>query len=284
MNKSFFASINQVQEIINYYWEFREETTNNSFLFKAKVNECSIIIYTNNHVLFQGNNALNEYNKWVQNDFVEHIGSDEVGCGDYFAPIVVCCSLVTKENEDFLIDLGVKDSKMLTDEKILEITPKIMNKIPYASFTLSNEKYNQLYQKYHFNLNSIKAYLHNFVISKLVKKYHYQGLIVIDQFAKEELYYHYLKTFTNDIVTNIHFECKAENKYLAVACGSIIARFIFLNEVNKLKEKLKMTIPLGASSKVDEIVLECVKKHGENFLNKYVKLNFANTKKILEQL
>ena len=39
------------------------------------------------------------------------IGSDEVGTGDYFGPIVVTASYVTKEDIPYLEELGVKDSK-----------------------------------------------------------------------------------------------------------------------------------------------------------------------------
>ena len=38
-------------------------------------------------------------------------GSDEVGTGDYFGPVCVCASYVTQDNVDFLIKLGVRDSK-----------------------------------------------------------------------------------------------------------------------------------------------------------------------------
>ena len=56
--------------------------------------------------------------------FVSTIGSDEVGTGDYFGPIVVTASYVDQADMSFIEDLGVRDSKKLTDEKILEIAPK----------------------------------------------------------------------------------------------------------------------------------------------------------------
>ncbi len=41
------------------------------------------------------------------------IGSDEVGTGDYFGPIVVTAAYVKKEDIKYLESLGVKDSKKI---------------------------------------------------------------------------------------------------------------------------------------------------------------------------
>ena len=58
--------------------------------------------------------------------YINSIGSDEVGTGDFFGPVVVTASYVSKDNIPFLEELGVRDSKKLTDQKILEIVPKII--------------------------------------------------------------------------------------------------------------------------------------------------------------
>ena len=71
---------------------------------------------------------------------VTAIGSDEVGTGDFFGPIVVTASYVSLENIPFLEQLGVKDSKKMNDETILKIVPKIMNKIQFESKVLTNEE------------------------------------------------------------------------------------------------------------------------------------------------
>ena len=285
MNKSFIADKSLITNIINYYWSFKEENTNNNFLFKAKMPDCSLIIYSNGRVYFQGINAENEYLKWQENiadesHYFSHIGSDEVGCGDYLAPIVVCCCYVKKENINYLKEIGVKDSKMLSDETILKLAPLIKSKVNYAYFILTNKKYNEITNEY--NMNKIKAYLHNFVIAQLVKKINYHGPIVIDKFCDENLYYNYLKSYSNDIVRNIIFECKAENKYIGVACGSILARNIFLNEIKKLNQQLNCTIPLGAGNNVDAFALEMLQKNGPSFLENYAKINFKNTSKIIK--
>lgn len=138
------------------------------------------------------------------------IGSDEVGTGDYFGPIVVTSSFVDKENISWLEDLGVKDSKKLTDDKIMEIVPKIIKKIPYETMIFSNKEYNDRYSK-DINLNKIKAILHNKVLSKLIQRCPNYDYIVVDEFAKPYVYYSYLKDSPN-VVKNITFMTKEKIK------------------------------------------------------------------------
>ena len=187
------------------------------------------------------------------------IGSDEVGTGDYFGPIVVTAAYVAKENIPFLEELGVKDSKKLNDEKILEIVPKLIKKIPYYSIVLSNEKYN-LHRNEDINMNKMKAILHNQALAHLINEQTNIDYVVVDQFAKPYVYYNYLKDAGN-VVRNITFMTKAEDKCLSVACASLISRFIFLKEFRKLEDKVDAFLPKGAGEKVDEVALRLVKKH-----------------------
>lgn len=210
------------------------------------------------------------------------IGSDEVGTGDYFGPIVVTAAYVSKENIPFLEELGVKDSKKLNDEKIVEIVPKLIKKIPYYSIVLSNEKYN-LHRNEDINMNKMKAILHNQALAHLINEQTNIDYVVVDQFAKPYVYYNYLKDAGN-VVRNITFMTKAEDKCLSVACASLISRFIFLKEFRKLEDKVDAFLPKGAGEKVDEVALRLVKKHGIEILNEIAKLNFKNTEKIKQQL
>ena len=81
---------------------------------------------------------------------------------------------------------------------------------------------------------------------------------------------------SKNVVTNIHFETKAENKYLAVACASIIARYYFLREMDKLSDMMGFELLKGASKDVDMQTAEIIKSKGTFILNKIAKLNFKN--------
>ena len=210
--------------------------------------------------------------------YANTIGSDEVGTGDYFGPIVVTAAFVSKENISFLEELGVKDSKKMTDDKILEIVPQIIKKIPYSSLILTNKEYNQKYDE-STNMNTIKAILHNKVLTDLKNKTTDYDYIVVDQFAKPFVYFNYLKQVPY-VVRNITFMTKAEDKCLSVACASLISRYIFIKEFDKLGESLDMFLVKGASDKVDEQGIRIVNRYGFDKLKEIAKLNFKNTEKI----
>lgn len=209
---------------------------------------------------------------------VTSIGSDEVGTGDFFGPIVVTAAFVTKEDIPFVESLGVKDSKKMSDEIILKIVPEIMEKIKYKSITLNNEEYNYMQSK-GINMNAIKAILHNKVLFELKNEEKNYDYIIVDQFANPKKYFEYLQDESN-IVKDITFMTKAEDKNLAVACASLISRYNFLIELDKLGEKYDMFLPKGASNLVDEFGINFVKKFGEEELIKVAKMNFKNVEKI----
>ncbi len=64
---------------------------------------------------------------------------------------------------------------------------------------------------------------------------------IIDQFVQEKTYYKYIANQTT-IIRNIHFETKAENKYLSVAAASILARNAFLEYWDDMKTNMISTL------------------------------------------
>ena len=210
--------------------------------------------------------------------YVNSVGSDEVGTGDYFGPIVVTASYVKREDISYLKELGCTDSKKLTDKKILEIAPLIAKKIKYKSLILSNSDYNKYHSKY--NMNKVKAILHNKVLLDIMKDKPIVDYIIIDEFAKQFVYYNYLKD-AKEVQKGITFITKAESKNMAVACSSIICRYLFLKEYDKLNKKYNTILPKGAGSNVDTIGKELVQKYGKDILNDIAKLSFKNTEKII---
>lgn len=298
MANSFKADQETIAKIIEYYKYLQDEniTSNTSVYFKASCKDFTVLIYSNGTVLFQGKKAKEELERWtifdgeqlsfdeeyenIIDDEVDHIGSDEVGCGDYFGPIVVTSAYVKKEDYHFLVDIGVKDSKKLNDEKIKELAKIIKEKVKSVTFVLSNEKYNEIHGN-SYNLNKVKAYLHNFVLHKLTSSINFDGKVVIDQFCEKNTYFNYLKDYkTKEIQENITFTTKAESKYIAVACASIIARDRFIEEIDKIKKETGYDIPLGANDHVDEVAKQIMDEKGFEYLSKYIKVHFKNTEKI----
>lgn len=306
-------SDNTKEKMIEYFEDKKRDKTPDYAIFQADEADTVVTLYTSNKVVFQGRSADIDANMWkemeqhlnptkkieLQNSedkkkkdkldkietkdpkiyYANTIGSDEVGTGDYFGPIVVCACYVTKEDIPFLEEIGVKDSKKLTDEKILETVPKFIKRIPYECMILSNKEYNEKYTT-DMNMNKIKAILHNKVLSKMTQKYQ-ADYVVVDQFAEPYVYYNYLKD--TNYLKGITFVTKAEDKCLSVACASLISRYVFLKEFDKLGEKVGMFLLKGASDKVDEMGKKIVEKYGKDKLNEIAKLNFKNTEKIINK-
>lgn len=305
------VSENTMKEMEEFFEDFRREKTPPYAVFQADDADCVVTLYQSGKAVFQGISADISAQMWIERERrlnpsknvdvknseqkekkekkeiiidpkiynANCIGSDEVGTGDYFGPIVVSSAYVNKENIKWLESIGVKDSKKLTDDKIIEIVPEIIKKIPYKSIILTNKEYNERYNE-NTNMNKLKAILHNSVLSKLsneIKDYEY---IVVDEFATKYVYYNYLKESPN-VVRNITFMTKGEDKCLAVACASLISRYIFIKEFDKLSDKVDEFLPKGASDTVNDMGKKLVNKFGKDILKDVAKLNFKNTEKIL---
>ncbi len=311
MNIVFKVSDNVKEKMIEYYQDLRKEKTPPYAIFQAQEADTIITLYESGKVMFQGISADIDANMWKDQEsflnnrnidqeikakedkenakvdksyyYYDAIGSDEVGTGDYFGPIVVTSTLVTKETRKLLEDLKINDSKKMTDEKIKRCAPILMKNIPYETRILYNNEFNEWTNKKHYNMNKVKAILHNEVLYKLSKKqegnYH---KIIVDQFTSPRSYFSYLKQENiNDKVTKITFLIKGEQAHLSVAAASVISRYIFLEEMDKLSKKYGIELSKGAGNLVNIQGKELVKKYGENTLYNISKINFKNTQKIL---
>jgi len=209
----------------------------------------------------------------------DQIGSDEVGTGDLFGPICVCATYVRKSDIPYLKELGVDDSKRLKDDDIRRIGKELIKHLEYSQVSLNNEKYNAVHEQ-KMNMNEMKAKMHNQVLKNMKDRHEQVQMVIVDQFCAEEKYYEYLFG-TEGVVDHITFQTKAESYFPCVAAASIIARYSFLQKMDKLSEKYHMEFPFGASEKATQFAKEFVAKYGVNELNKVVKKNFVNLKGII---
>lgn len=300
----FKVSSNIKEKMMDYYFDKRREKTPPYAIFQADEADTNITLYESGKVMFQGVSADIDANMWIdlekklnnrdilseienkdnkkkeeEKDLrfinVSTIGSDEVGTGDYFGPIVVTASYVNKEHTSLMHKLGVRDSKKLNDAKILEIGPTIIKEIPHFTFILDNKTYNDKPT----NMNKIKAILHNKALCEMVKKDYEYKYVVVDQFCFPRNYFQYIKD-AKEKFTKITFTTKAEDKCLSVAASSIISRYVFLKEMKKIEDKYNVFIKKGAGLEVDKQGVMLVEKYGEDVLHNIAKLNFKNTEKI----
>lgn len=281
------------QKMIAYYKDKIRDKKIPYAIFQAQEEDTVITLYESGKAMFQGISADVDASMWAmlqdkkeetnnEEDLyhITSIGSDEVGTGDYFGPVVVCAAYVNIEDIKFLEELKVKDSKQITDDYIRKIAPTIAKKIDYELLVLSNKEYNEKYKTIK-NINKIKAIMHNKVLYTLHQRHSNCNKIIIDEFAKENSYFNYLKEVTN-VEKNLIFTPKAENKNMAVATAAILARFTFLEIMDKLSDKYHEPLLKGASSEVDKQAERLIEKYGKEVLEDIAKLHFINTERILK--
>ena len=280
----------EIQAFLEHYQSSLAPSKNPYIRYFLRLPQATISIYTSGKVLLQGEGA-EKYARFFGYQAVEEtsgqnlplIGTDEVGNGSYFGGLAVVASFVTPDQHAFLRQLGVGDSKTLTDQKIRQIAPILKEKIQHQALLLSPSKYNEVIGD-RYNAVSVKVALHNQAIYLLLQKGIQPEKIVIDAFTSAKNYDKYLAQEANRFSNPISLEEKAEGKYLAVAVSSIIARDLFLENLENLGRELGYQLPSGAGTASDKVASQILQAYGMQGLNFCAKLHFKNTEKAKKRL
>ena len=280
----------EIQAFLEHYQTSLAPSKNPYIRYFLRLPQATVSIYTSGKVLLQGEGA-EKYASFFGYQVVEEnrgqnlplIGTDEVGNGSYFGGLAVVASFVTPDQHDFLRKLGVGDSKTLTDQKIRQIAPILKEKIQHQALLLSPSKYNEVIGD-RYNAVSVKVALHNQAIYLLLQKGIQPEKIVIDAFTSAKNYDKYLAQEANRFSNPISLEEKAEGKYLAVAVSSIIARDLFLENLENLGRELGYQLPSGAGTASDKVASQILQAYGMQGLNFCAKLHFKNTEKAKKML
>ena len=292
-------SVEQYEKVKEHYSPFLIDEAGDYLDFASRVNDVIIKGYSSNKsrrsVVFSGENAKEEAAQWESVaiasakeskpkeelhivDFGEQIGSDEVGVGDFYLPMIVVAAYINAHQYQRLKELGITDSKKMSDARIRELGPTLIKEFEFSKLTLSNEKYNEMIEKGE-NINSLKAKMHNRALSNLHQKYEDVIAIYVDQFVSEEKYYSYMSEKDEPILRGVSFKTKGESRFPSVALASVMARYSFLLEKDKLEAKYGLEFPFGAGKQADEFKKVLLDKVGPNEFDKLVKKNFKNYSK-----
>lgn len=271
--------------------------------YRKKIEGHTVTIYNSNKFMVQGSasetlamkllgNAgikvtgssetkKNVAGKTISYDAFNCIGSDEAGSGDFFGPMTVVASYVSKKNAEILKVLGVMDSKNLKDDKIIALAEQIIPIIPHSLLVLDNPKYNER-KAIGWSQVKMKAVLHNQAITNVLKKIDGAPLdyIVIDQFAVQGVYENYALTAIPER-EKTRFETKGESKSNAIAASSIIARYAFVKYYDQIIRETGIHITKGAGAKVDLEAAKIIERKGIAYLDSITKKDFKNREKAL---
>jgi ribonuclease HIII len=275
--------------LVSFDWESNPVNTPYMvFKMKSPLNSVAIL-YTSGKIVFQGNEDFTQIIGAIQSDhqetenFIPHIGVDEVGKGDYFGPMVVVSCFVDETFLKKLEHIGIGDSKKFSDKKIMDMYDRIKDYPYYYASVIYPEEYAELVEE-HKNVSIVLAKQHSMVIERALKDLHEScmacTLAVIDQFSnsKNRILDELGPLGKKIDVVQFH---KGESD-IAVAAASVIARGIFLEEWAKMSQKYGFHFPKGASNVIDDARV-FVDEFGYDELKKVAKVSFKTTEKVLQK-
>ncbi|HSA87126.1 MAG TPA: ribonuclease HIII [Nitrospira sp.] len=208
---------------------------------------------------------------------IDRIGIDESGKGDYFGPLVIAAVFVDATTQGELALMQVRDSKKVSDGRVLELAPDIKTICPHSIIAIGPQKYNELYAKIK-NLNRMLAWGHAKALENLLERGVVCERAISDQFGDERLILNALQEKGRKIF--LEQRTKAESD-LAVAAASVLARAEFLIRLRRLSDEVGTTLPKGASQAVELAAKMIIKKHGRERLDSVAKLHFKTTQAVL---
>ncbi len=284
------TTLNQEQEKSLYEWFYSQSLVRHHVNYAQlafKWNAVNVVLYNSHKLVVQGKNTEDfiqlileplilkqvtiGYDNVLHSEwFEEHAGMDESGKGDLFGPLVTACVIANEEQVKQLISDGIKDSKQVSsDNSIVQLSEKIRRTgCIIETMSVSMAKYNELYIKFHSNMNLLLGWMHTCSLKNaLAKKPVSWGML--DQFSKRPIVQSMLK--------NINFELRMETKAESdpvVAAASIIARAEYLQHMQELSKLADMSLMKGASQRVTEQAIALKERLGQEAMKNFVKLHF----------
>lgn len=198
-----------------------------------------------------------------------HIGVDESGKGDFFGPLCIAGVLVDEKVEKLFADLGIKDSKKISDKKILDLEKAIRENAVHSVVAISNGRYNELYANIK-NLNRLLAWGHARVIENICEN-NECDYALSDKFGDESLIKSALMKYGRNI--ELRQMVRAESD-IAVAAASILARAAFVRKMAEMEQVFGIKFPKGCASQVKDAAKEFIEKYGKDRLKEVCKTHF----------
>lgn len=216
--------------------------------------------------------------------FLPRVGIDESGKGDFFGPLCVAGVYVNEAVVKAWRDAGVRDSKSVGSDKRIGELAKLIRETPgcvWISVPIGNEAYNRLYHSMR-SVNRILAWGHARVIENLLLQRHRMNpppvRAISDQFASDQATVARALMSLGREVELIQRHRAEED--LAVAAASILARDEFVTRLAKLSAQHGVTLPKGASDRVEAAGREFIERHGAEKLPLVAKMHFRTAARV----
>jgi ribonuclease HIII len=178
-------------------------------------------------------------------------GCDEVGKGDLFGPLVLCCAVITPEKFKKVLRLAPKDSKNMSDDDIKKKASKLEEVVRKRCIVIMPERFNELYSEYK-NINRLMDSAYRKLLSRVIEDF-IPVKIVVDKYSSRNPF---------QDMKGVQFVEKGERD-VAVSVASILARAKFLRKIEELDKEFGVKVPKGASGKARELAEVILRKQPE---------------------
>lgn len=207
------------------------------------------------------------------------VGTDEAGKGEYLGPLVVAGARVLGEEQDWkLRKLGVRDSKSIRPNATLTIAAKVKRLLGADNFrvvSLPPPEYEKRRKDAGANVNRLLGELNAEIINELEAEV---KVAVVDEFGRKAG--EYVKPRLRRAL-RLDVRQRADESDAAVAAASILARARYLEEMERLSERVGFELPRAAAHRV-EAAQRVVEERGVEGLSEVAKVHFATTATVLE--
>mgnify|MGYP001578964824 CR=1 FL=1 len=194
------------------------------------------------------------------------LGIDDAGRGPVIGPMILAGCLVTKKTEKEFRNLGVTDSKQLTQKRREFLEEKIKELAEtFEVVIVQPEKIDEHVEKN--KLNELEALACAEIINKINKGYGRIKVVIDCPSVNITKWSDFLKNKVTDH-SNLEISCehKADVNHVAVSAASVLAKCVREKEMAKLKELYGDGIGSGYSS--DPYTKKFIEHHGNEYKDK----------------
>lgn len=263
---------NLTQEVAKRNLEHMPLTSQYEVL-RVKDKDFFFVLYNTGKMVFQESKGFDDLlNEILVRERCTVIGTDEAGKGEWYGPLVVAGVALAPEDAIGLRKMGVGDSKGLSSFRIYEIGKVLAtSEIKRKAKVLQPHVYNDLYEDYKRekkNLNDLLVWAHTEVILDLLSRVQpSRTKVFIDKFDSSQTpeKFENLKKMHGSIT-----EKPGGESEVAVAAASVLAKFLFEEEVRTLNSEFNLDLRRATPVDIPKDVLPLV-----------AKLHFKNVNQVL---
>jgi ribonuclease HIII len=274
---SISIDVNELGRLRNYILSHnlkRAPTTNEHELLRIKDGEIDLVVYKTGKLVHNGSTASQEVVDFILNkdrSFDYLIGSDEVGKGEWYGPLVVTAVALKPLDVVRLRKIGVRDSKLLTRGGIERLAKEILaSGISFKNVILMPETYNERYAEFKKegkSLNDFLAWAHATAIKdllSLISKESARIHIIIDKFDVEKTDLRLQRANVKQPNIEITQSSNGDTQ-LPVSVASILAKHAFEERVDQLDAKFEVHLRSNSPQNISKEKLpHLAKTHFKN--------------------